>query len=403
MALSRFVCASVMLAAWLGRCHAQLPRVRDSAGVRIVSNAAPILDTNSWRVVEPAPIVALGGPGAKGNADLGIVSGALRLMDGNVVVAEFDHDRVAFFKPDGGYRFGIDVVGISGREGPSNLFTMAGGTVVEWDGVANRLMQLSRRGSVLQTRRVENPPDIRSKLPRGGWERPFLSILGAFASGEMIGTTHNQLLPQNRQTDIDTIVVYHVDRKGKLTELGPFFGAERFGFAMHYSVAGQTPLGQIGSIAVDDDWWYYTDGSAFEIQQRAPTGRLLGLIRIGRERGSVTPELLRRLKRARLQRSDPVLRHDDSLALEWIRFPPREPAYTALKVDDAHRLWARMWAVTGDPATWDVFDRSGRFLGTTVMPGDLEVLQIANGYLVARYTYHPNESEVRVYKLAPER
>lgn len=81
-------------------------------------------------------------------------------------------------------------------------------------------------------------------------------------------------------------------------------------------------------------------------------------------------------------------------------YPPREPAYTALQIDDEHHLWARIWAIDGEPATWDVFAESGRFLGTVLVPPDLEVLQIANGYLLARDTYDPDQSERRLYKLS---
>ncbi len=398
--VSSLACAVVLAA---GRClptGAQVPTVRDSGGVRIVENDAPAPGTRHWRVVDSSPVLTLGGPGAKGNADLGDVVGALLLPDDGLVVAEFDRWRVAYFDAHGGYRFGIDVVGVSGRrEGPRNLFPMAGGVIAEWDGVANRVMELNGKGTTLRVRHVDNPPDVRSRLPRGGWSRPLLSLQGAFASGEMLGTTHNQLLPGNRQTDTDTLVIYRVDRRGKVTSLGSFFGSERFGFAGRYSVAGQIPLGRNASIAVDDDSWYYTDGSTFEVQRRDPIGHLDGLIRIARRRPMATPAVVRHVKMARLERSDPVLRRDDSLALEWISFPSREPAYTALEVDDTHRLWARIWSPDGDPATWDVFDQSGRLLGTVVVPPDLDVLQIADDHLLARYTFHPDISELRLFRL----
>lgn len=76
-------------------------------------------------------------------------------------------------------------------------------------------------------------------------------------------------------------------------------------------------------------------------------------------------------------------------------------AVTALVVDDEHHLWAHLWTIDGDPVTWDVFASPRRFLGTVVLPPDLYVLQIANGYLLERYTYNPNDSELRLYKLAP--
>ncbi len=350
---------TALLAALAARSNAQLPRVRDSAGVRIVENRVADPDAITWRVVDSTPVVTIGGPGAKGNAALGTVMGALRLPDGQIVVADFDHKRVSFFNSKGIYRFGVDVVAISGRlEQPWNLFPFGPGKVAEWDGVADQVMVLNGKSSVTHTVRVHNPPDQRELR---GWSRAFLSLVGAFGTGDMIGTVKNPVAPHNRQIRMDSFAIYHVTANGRAATLGLLFREERFTFDGHYSVTGQLPLGRNGSIAVDDDAWFYTDGSAFEVQRRAPSGKPLARFRMSRSRRPVTPVVIQRLKRARLARSYPVERPDDSLALEWMPFPSQAPAYTALQVDDEHHVWARIWTIDGEPATWDVFAASGQF------------------------------------------
>lgn len=371
--------------------------MRDSAGVSIAENELRSASPGTWHVVAPLPETIIGGPRTNGDAAIGRVMGARRLPEGDIVIADFDHRRVSFFNAGGTYRFGVDVVGVSGqREPPWGLFAIGSAAVAEWDGVANRMMVLTRKGQVTRTLRVDNPPDVRESA---GWSRPELSLDGSFASGDLLGRVENPENPPGTRTRTDSFVVYHVAATGRITSLGAFFRSERFRFDGRYVTSGQLPLGRNGSIAVDDASWLYTDGSTFEIERRAPSGRLLAVIRIDRTRQPVTPQLIQRLKRAQLERSDPVLRRDDSLALEWMPFPARQPAYTALLVDDAHNIWARIWAVEGDPATWDVFSASGRFLGTVSVPPDLDVLQVGDDHLLARYTYRPDDSEVRVYRL----
>lgn len=198
----------------------------------------------------------------------------------------------------------------------------------------------------------------------------------------------------------DSTTVFRISSHGKLKDIGRMFNTERFRFdGGHYAVTGPVPFGRSGSFAVSGASWFYTDGSRFEIQQRAPSGRITALISMQRSREPVTPEAVHRFGAARLVRADPVLRRDDSLALAWMRFPTTKPAYTALKIDAARNLWARLWANDDEPATWDVFAPNGHFLGVIGVPPDLDVIEVGNDYLLARYTRVFGVEEVRVYRI----
>src|SRR5690606_37218699 len=78
--------------------------VRDSAGIVIVENAAiPGPDELDWRIAD-SPSVVIGR--AEGEADdvLHSVSGAVRLRDGRIVIADGGSSELRFYDPQGRYR-----------------------------------------------------------------------------------------------------------------------------------------------------------------------------------------------------------------------------------------------------------------------------------------------------------
>ncbi len=85
-----------------------------------------------------------------------------------------------------------------------------------------------------------------------------------------------------------------------------------------------------------------------------------------------------------------------------IDFPTLKPAYTALRVDDAGRVWAERSAADTMPHRWDVFDASGKPLGDVTVPARCSVLQVDKGLLLCRAATDADDVQtVRVYRLAP--
>ncbi|HEY4320917.1 MAG TPA: hypothetical protein VGM77_06995 [Gemmatimonadales bacterium] len=391
--------AMLMLTPVCGTVGAQSAATHDSAGVRIVHNAVSTPAPAIWRIVDPTPLAILGGKAAKGKTALDGVDGAVRLSDGSIVLSDRGHSRLTFYDPHGAFRFAVDVVGPGEQRAFAEALMPVGpNEMAQWDGVSNRLTILNAKGRAVRLRHIENPP---WRAERGGHWRPFIDMIGMFAGGDLLGTVHGLYSTPERQTASDSVIAYHVLATGKLDTLGKFLRGERFGFAKHFEVGGQLPLGRNGSFAVGSDAWYYTDGASYAIQERTPSGHLTADVRLDRARQPVTAAVIAHLSRARLQRSDPELRMDDSLALLWMAFPKSIPAYTALQVDAEHRVWARAWSFDDEPARWDVFDPAGHFLGAIDVPPDLDVLQIGADYLLARYTFDPSVDEVRLYRVHP--
>ncbi len=77
--------------------------VRDSAGVRIVESVAPQwTPETAWRLSQE-PVTHIGGMEGDPNQELFRVRGAIRLTNGNIVVANAGTSELRFFRADGSY------------------------------------------------------------------------------------------------------------------------------------------------------------------------------------------------------------------------------------------------------------------------------------------------------------
>lgn len=65
-------------------------------------------------------------------------------------------------------------------------------------------------------------------------------------------------------------------------------------------------------------------------------------------------------------------------------FPPELPRHSALLVDTLGYLWAEEFRLAVDqrPATWNVFDPSGQWLGLVALPPQFEVHQIGTHFIL---------------------
>jgi hypothetical protein len=392
---------SAVFALFTSGLHAQGIAVRDSARIRIFSNVR-----SSWKGiselfhVDTVSTVVLGGRAGPGSQKIGRVSGAARLIDGGVVVADGEQNQLAFFDSSGHLKFHIGGRGDRPGEFASlwNLLHWGSSrdTIAAWDGTADRLTAFDGKGRVLQWDRISNPPDIKRS---DGSTRAALILLGRFPTGERLGRVRDVHGMASQGVEADSTPVVLISRSGTLSEIGRILSSERFRYrGTKYGARGDVPFGRTGSVAVLANDWYYTDGANYEIERRDRTGRLAALIRVDRPMAAVTPDDIVRLQAVRLPRTDSVLRPELAQALAWMPYPKVRPAYTALLADRTGKLWARTWSSDGDPTWWDIFDRTGRFLGGGWIPADLDVIEVGSGYLLARFE-RSSGTEIRVYQL----
>jgi hypothetical protein len=378
---------------------AQAPRVRDSAGIRIVENDHGTWTTAQQFHVDPQPVLVFGGPAVASDRKLGRINGAARLRDGGIVLADGEKSRVSFFDSKGNLKFHLGPSSTLAAQfnGVWGMLHWGRDTVGIWDGVLNRLSAFNNNGRIVHWDRIDQPPDMKYA---GWYSRAALILAGRFSSGERLGQVQGVTGMPAQGIEAESMSIDRISVKGKLTPIARVLRVERFRWwGPKYGAKDDLPFGRRGSVAVGATTWFYTDGSAFAIEERTPSGQLQAIIRVQRARTPVSPEAIKRFGAVRLSRIESARRPEYAQALAWLSYPKTEPAYTALLVDSQGQLWARTWAIDGEPATWDVFDERGRLLGPVVVPADLIIFEIGADYLLAKYTGRPEVEEVRVYRL----
>lgn len=363
------------------RAEPQTPDVviRDSAGIEIVDNHAPVWGPGDFWTVAPEPEFSLGGydtaPGPARDSSHLIwnISAAAPLSDGRIVVLAPMADRkVLVFEPSGAFSasFGRKGRGPGELSYPLHLRVLPGDTIVVWDYMSGPIYHYDPSGSLLKesridvralseaTRTAEVYPgeSMHQPLPDGSFllERRLVNWKRPTRAGEIY----------RRPTEwvrIDSDYAMHSfgwwEAEEELSMRDPF-DPNRVPFSTNsLAVAGGDPLSV-----------YVTNGDRYEVHQFSPTGVLRRIIR---------------------RTVDPVP-IDDERQREWIEdiqelnshrnwpawdrvfatVPERNhPPITVLVVDSEGYLWvpdpANWIRETGE---WNVFDPAGRWLGNVNLP-----------------------------------
>ncbi|MEO8199969.1 MAG: 6-bladed beta-propeller, partial [Gemmatimonadota bacterium] len=107
---------------WLTAACAEQPQtvvhatIRDSAGIQVIENTAPLWTDSAGWTVDSLPLMDIGSEGDSGE-QFGRLQDVLRLPDGRLIVAEGDAAQLRLFSDSGNY---IRSVGRKG-EGPGEF------------------------------------------------------------------------------------------------------------------------------------------------------------------------------------------------------------------------------------------------------------------------------------------
>jgi hypothetical protein len=167
-----------------------------------------------------------------------------------------------------------------------------------------------------------------------------------------------------------------------------------------WSVRGK-PFARETYMRAGAEWLYVGRGDRYEILGFDRTGALRRIIRTDQAPIPVTSEIIaaqRRQRRGRNSPSRPIV--DPKIDAIW--YPKVLPAYGALRIDPAQRLWVQDYPIPGEKQPrWKVFNADGALLGTVLTPADVEVLEIGTDYLLGWWRDDLDVEYLRMYALTP--
>lgn len=311
-----------------GIASAQVARVQDSAGVRIVSNGL-IAHGGGVIRLSPVPIVQVGGTRETIDEELdeygGPISG-LRLSDGRLVVA--DGTRLKFFDTRG------RLVSSAGRSGSGpgefrragSLCRFGGDSILVWDAASRRVSIWTATGTL--AREYLAPYELQTTSCLGDGSVLVGGSRSATARPEAPMATYPMLLPTG--------------------QLGPALGP------WPAMLLSGSMIRHVG-VALRGDRIYFGDAQRMEYRVHGRTGRLVMIVRAADRPVPVTTAALKARPMMCMKRSlkgpCEVL---PTTITHW-------PSYYQLEVDGAGNVW--LWTGRDETRVWTVFGPDGVLRG----------------------------------------
>lgn len=374
------------------------PTVRDSAGITIVENTAPLWAAGQgWRLSE-APVTEIGMLEGAEEYQLDQVRHAARLADGSVAIADGGSQRIRLYDAQG--RHLRDLGGRGGGpgefEGLSMVRPFRGDSIAAWDGRQKRLTVFDGSGQVGRVWVVDGISGMMA--PAVGW---FTDGSLALMPG-MDPMALAAAEPGERRETRRYLRASVADGVATLAEMP---GRDEVVYREANSFGTRTVLfGRGAHAAARDDAFAAGESGRFEVVVRAADGSVGRIIRVLAEPRAVTPdELTAARERAMEARRETARRFAQQLGRvpeeDRSELPSRDthPFFDHIELDDTGHLWVREPAGDPDAARrWQVFDPVGRWLGPVDTPGGLRVTEIGDGYVLG---VHRDEYEVEYVRL----
>ena len=363
---------------------------RDSAGIRIVENHAPVWDAADFWTVDPDPDFVVGGFGAAQDSVSHLVwniVGAVTLSDGKVAMLAPTNDAKVLVFDAGGTlyaSFGRDGRGPGELSYPMHLRVLEGDTIVAWDYMFGPVNRYDASGNLLKAQHIDLGAVVAAT--RTNNLSPGESMYLPLPDGSFLLEVRRSDGPRPTESGglHRTPTGYvRVDSAYSAHSFGWWEGEERLlvrdpavpsalPFATQsMAVGGGSPL----SI-------YVTNGDRYEVHQFSETGALKRVFR-----RAVNPVAI----------ADPELEDWKDTMIpgnadrDWRRWDravaqlPRRyhPAIRNFWVDTIGYLWIQdNWDWEFGTSEWSVFNTEGRWLGTLTVPTTMGIYWIGEDHIL---------------------
>lgn len=368
--------------------------VRDSAGIEIIENAAPLWrEGMEWRLSDH-PVLEIGVLEGASEYQFERIAGAARLSDGRIVVADGGANELRFYDSSGAY---VLTAGRKG-EGPGefqnlgSLYLLTADSLLTYDWRLRRVSVFGADGRLARSMVLHGPGD------------GFPNLQGRFSNGSLLASLGRSFRPGDKGgvSRDSALYLLFAPNGGAVDTLGWFPGPEYYVKATESSVAVRSlAFGRTPATLVRGDELYFGPADRFEVGLYSAAGKLTRLIRRQHSNLDVTPEDIERYKQEQLeQATDPNWRRFQQEMLADMPFPKTMPAYSRMVVDEPGDLWVAEYRRPGDDQPrWNVFDPDGRMLGTVRTPPDFVIFQIGADFLLGSWRDELDVQHLRMYRL----
>ena len=369
--------------------------VRDSAGIEIVENHAPVWDSGEFWTVDPEPEFVLGGLEASGDSAHFIwqVRGAKPLSDGRIAVFTPRGDRkVLVYEPTGrlSAAFARSGRGPGEFHSPVAMQVLPGDTIAIWSFMFGPVYYFDSSGTILRERRIDLGALMaatRTETRKPG-ERPWPLPDGSFGM-----SVH----PVDWARPDRSGVVYRapigfarIDSAYSVHSFGGWWGdLETLSSQRGENLYSQVPFATSAALTFGGEPLsaYVTNNDSYEVHQFSATGVLQRIVRRSVDPVPVTDEEYETW-RAFAEELNPNRdwRQWDRLTGELPR--PYHPIIMGMRVDTEGFLWILDGLpYRGDTSDFSVFDPEGRWLGTVHVPAP-GTFWIGEDFILARQVDH---------------
>lgn len=334
--------------------------------------------TETW-IIDSIPVLSIGRDESD-NLDAAFerITGATRLDDGSILVADLGAAPLKLFSADGAF---IRRIAREGK-GPGEITYLArlyrcGGEVYTYDIDGFRTSAWSLGGTYLREFRFQVPalqqtPYISACNANGrfvhlGWA----TNLGAFAG------YHRDTVPAWISESVD----------GAPTVIDTIAGSERWGRTIDGRVVGTRPLPYAKQpyVGIGLDRIYIATGDSDGVRVYTLDGAALPRIPFTDSAPTVTAQDIRNVVEREVLDDGEQRRGSIEREYAEVTFPQSKSPLSALVVDSDGMLWLRSAEVAGQTsARWRVYGADGRLRATIALPTALEVFEIGGDYVLGR-------------------
>lgn len=376
---------------------------RDSAGIRIVENAASAWgEGDEWRL-SAEPVVHIGAVEGADHYLFSEIRDAARFPDGRIAVANRGSNQIRIFDERGTFLRALG--GTGGGPGEFERLTaieiLPGDSILAYDYTTHRLTVFGPEGEVARTATID-------------WESMALaSGLGRLSDGTLVLRTGSswssrQLTQEERRVGLfyraPSPILRYTAEGVLLDTIGVFPGLE---IAVWEDDGITMGVPWFAHMTVHDAYQnqvYVGTQETYEIRVYSSSGDLRRLIRGPPRDLTVTDEDMRALRQWLQEAAPADMPNRDSVinaVFTGRPVPETAAAYAEILVDAAGNLWVAEATPSGMAPTtvWTVFDPDGRMLGTVSVPDRFGVSEIGEDYVLGQWQDQFDVQYVRMYAL----